>query len=98
MSAGLPVSLVVPCYVPVKLIFYSAVQMYTVGMGGSFPMLFWAVVLGCWSLEEFTLVVVGSMVAIPTLRRTDPPQQTWFLGYWSSQYEILLPWQVDSLR
>ena len=35
------------------------VKMYIVGMGGSFPVLFWVVVLVCWSLEEFTLVVVG---------------------------------------
>ncbi|KAF9645156.1 hypothetical protein BDM02DRAFT_3189933 [Thelephora ganbajun] len=60
---------------------WSAIQMYIVGMGGSFPVLFWIVVLGCWCVEEFTLVI-----------------QTWFLGYWSSQYEILPPWQVDSIR
>jgi len=35
------------------------VQMYIVGMGGSFPVLFWIVVLVCWCLEEFTLVVVS---------------------------------------
>lgn len=35
------------------------VQMYIVGMGGSLPVLFWIVVLACWSLEEVALVVVG---------------------------------------
>ena len=33
-------------------------QMCIVGMGGSFPVLFWIIVLGCWSVEV-TLVVVG---------------------------------------
>lgn len=35
------------------------VKMYIVGMGGSLPVLFWIVVLACWSLEEIALVVVG---------------------------------------
>ena len=35
------------------------VQMYIVGMGGSLPVLFWTVVIACWSLEEIALVVVG---------------------------------------
>ena len=35
------------------------VKMYIIGMGGSFPVLFWIVVLGCWAMEEVTLVVVG---------------------------------------
>ena len=39
---------------------YVPVKMYIVGMGGSLPVLFWIVVLGCWSVEEVTLVVVGS--------------------------------------
>jgi len=36
------------------------VRMYIVGMGGSLPVLFWTVVIACWSLEEIALVVVGS--------------------------------------
>jgi len=35
------------------------VRMYIVGMGGSLPVLFWTVVIACWSLEEIALVVVG---------------------------------------
>ena len=40
--------------------FYILVQMYVAEMGGSLSVLFWIVVLACWSLEEVTLVVVGS--------------------------------------
>ena len=39
---------------------YVPVQTYIVGMGGSMPVLFWIVVLGCWSVEEVVLVVVSS--------------------------------------
>ena len=35
------------------------VRMYIVGVGGSLPVLFWTVVIACWSLEEIALVVVG---------------------------------------
>ena len=40
--------------------FYVLVQMYVAEMGGSLSVLFWIAVLACWSLEEVTLVVVGS--------------------------------------
>ena len=39
---------------------YVLVQMYVAGMGGSLPVLFWIVVLACWSLAEVTFIFVGS--------------------------------------
>jgi len=35
------------------------VRMYILGVGGSLPVLFWTVIIACFSLEKVALVVVG---------------------------------------
>ena len=70
----------VSCARMVRLNLRVLVKMYIVGMGGSFPVLFWIVVLGCWSVEEVTLVVVSfSWLSYPHFSVLTPHSK---LGSW----------------
>ncbi|KDQ56808.1 hypothetical protein JAAARDRAFT_36283 [Jaapia argillacea MUCL 33604] len=50
---------------------WSAIKMYLIGMGGSWPTLFWIIFLGTIALCELANTI-----------------QTWFLGYWATQYRL----------
>ncbi|KAE9407796.1 hypothetical protein BT96DRAFT_986429 [Gymnopus androsaceus JB14] len=56
---------------------WSAIKLYATGLGGRFPVLFFAAWLGGSILAQLTMVF-----------------QTWYLGFWASQYEGREPGDV----